>query len=71
MWVRTLFANKHSYSSESHLAKIAHVEQVKGLEQLALLHAEDLGACAEERPDVLQAEELERRTKYSMSTITS
>lgn len=53
MWVLV------NYRSGSHLSKITHIKQVKGLEQFALLHAEDLGAGIEKRPDVLQTEELQ------------
>lgn len=42
----------------SYLSKIPDVEEVEGLEQLALLHAEDLAARCQESPDILQAQEL-------------
>lgn len=42
----------------SYLSKIPDVEEVEGLEQLTLLHAEDLAARCQESPDILQAQEL-------------
>lgn len=41
-----------------YLSKVPDVEEVKGFEQLASLHAEDLVARRQEGPDVLQAQEL-------------
>lgn len=41
-----------------YLSKVPDVKKVKGLEQLAFLHAENLAARRQESPDVLQAQEL-------------
>lgn len=43
-----------------HLSKVPDVKQVKGLKQLAFLHAQYLTARCQEGPDVLQAQELRR-----------
>lgn len=41
-----------------YLSKVPDVEEVEGLEQLVLLHAERLVARRQEGADVLQAQEL-------------
>ncbi len=42
----------------SYLSKVPDVEKVKGLKQLAFLHAEHIAARYQESPDILQAQEL-------------
>lgn len=55
--------------SLAYLPKVPQVKEVKGLEQLALLHAKDLRAGAEERPDVLQAQELRKHRRDDSRTL--
>lgn len=47
----------------SYLAKVSHVKQVEGFEQVALLHCKYRVAGRQECSDVLQAEELQRGGK--------
>lgn len=42
----------------AYLSKVPDVKKVEGLKQLALPHAKDVAARQQERPDVLQAQEL-------------
>lgn len=41
-----------------YLAKVPDIKKVKGVEQFALLHSEWVAARQQERPDILQAQEL-------------
>lgn len=41
-----------------YLSKVPDVKEVKGLKELAFLHAKDVAARCQESPDVLQAQEL-------------
>lgn len=48
-----------------YLSKVPDVKKVKGLEQLAFLHAKYLAARCQESPDILQAQELWKDRKCS------
>lgn len=52
-----------SLSVRPYLSKVPDVKKVKGLEQLAFLHAECVAARCQESPDVLQAQELRREER--------
>lgn len=50
---------------QHYLSKVPDIEQVKGLEELALPHSKRLATGREERPYVLQTEKLrERNSNY-------
>lgn len=57
-----------------YLAKVPHIKQVKGVEQVAFLHSKFLAARHQESPDILQAQELcwedSRETSVSEAPIT-
>lgn len=57
-WRHLLFGFAERWPT--HLGKVAHVEQVEGIKQLALLQLELALTHAQEGPDVLQAQELDR-----------
>lgn len=46
-----------------YLSEVSYIKKVEGLEKVAFLHAKYLAACRQERPDVLQAQELLVRQK--------
>lgn len=49
---------------QHYLSKVPDIEQVEGLEELALPHSERLATGREEGPDVLQTEKLRDRNSY-------
>lgn len=48
-----------------YLAKVPDIKKVKGVEQFALLHSEWVAARQQERPDILQAQELHLEDKIT------